>query len=105
MKHQLDDLRGNRGRSSGSPPIAIVPVPGDQLAMPPENRIRSDDGGQLLEPFPPEDLTFDSQPPALVVVEQDSLLSELLFEDSILGQEALDSVLLSAIDPSGKDQK
>jgi hypothetical protein len=73
--------------------------------MPPENRIRSDDGGQLLERFPPEDPAFDSQPPALVVVEQDSLLSELLFEDSILGQEVLDSVLLPAIDPAGKDQK
>jgi hypothetical protein len=61
--------------------------------------------GQLLELFPPEDLTFDSQPPALVVVEQDSLLSELFFEDSILGQEVLDSVLLRVIDPAGKDQK
>jgi hypothetical protein len=57
--------------------------------MPPWNRIRSDDGGQLIEHFPPEDLTFDSQPPALVVVEQDSLLSELLFEDSILGQQQM----------------
>ena len=65
--------------------------------MPPENRIRSDDGGQLLDHFPPEDLTFDSQPPALVVVEQDSLLSELLFEGSILDQEVLDSVVPSNI--------
>jgi len=60
---------------------------------------------QPLNHCPPEDLTFDSRPPALVIVEQDSLLSELLFEDSILGQEVLDSVLLPAIDPAGKDQK
>jgi hypothetical protein len=73
--------------------------------MPPQNPLRSDDGGQPLEHFPPEDLTFYSQPSALVVVEGDSLLSELLFEDSIFGQEVLDSVLLPAIDPAGKDQK
>ena len=105
QKHQLDDLRRDRGTSSRFPAIAIVPVPGDQLAMPPENRIRSHDGGQLLEYLPPEDLAFDSQAPALVVVEQDSFLSELLSEDSILRQEVLDGVLLSAVDPACKDQE
>jgi hypothetical protein len=57
----------------------------------------------LFEHLPPEDLAFDGQSPALVVVEQDSVLSELLSEDPILGQEVLDDVLLSAIDPAGRD--
>ncbi len=43
--------------------------------------------------------------PALVVVEQDPFLSELLTEDPVLRQEVLDSVLLSAIDPPGEDQE
>ena len=68
--------------------------------MPPENRIRSRDAGQLLEHLPPEDLAFDSQAPPLVVAEQNSVLPELLSEDPILRQEVLDGVLLSAIDPS-----
>jgi hypothetical protein len=73
--------------------------------MPPENRIRSHDRGQLLEHLPPEDLAFDGQAPPLVVVEQDSVLSERLSEDPILRQEVLDGVLLSAIDPAGEDQE
>ena len=84
---------------------AVVPVPGNEFAMPAEDRIRSYDGGQLLEHLPPEDLAFDSQPPPLVVVKQDSVLSELLSENPILLYEVLDGVLLSAIDPAGEDQE
>ena len=104
-QHQLNDLRRNRGTSSGFPAIAVVPVPGNEFAMPAENRIRSHDGGQLLKHLPPEDLAFDGQPPPLVVVEQDSVLPELLSENPILRQEVLDGVLLSAIDPAGQDQE
>ena len=80
-------------------------MPGNEFAMPPEQRIRSHDAGQLLEHLPPEDFAFDSQPLALVVAEQDSFLSELLSEDSILCQEILDGVLLTAVDPAGEDQE
>jgi hypothetical protein len=71
--------------------------------MPPEDRIRSRDGGQLLEHLAPGDLAFDSQAPALVVVKEDSLPPELLSEDPILRYEALDSSLLSTMDPARKD--
>jgi hypothetical protein len=99
-------ILAKRRTSSGFPAIAIVPVPGDQLAMPPENRIRSHHGGQLLDQhLPPEDLAFYSQAPPLVVVEQDLFLSKLLSEDPILRQEILDDILLSAIDPAGQDQE
>jgi len=57
----------------------------------------------LFEQIPPEGLALDSQPPALVVAEQDSVLSKLTSEDPILGQEILADVLLSAIDPAGQD--
>jgi hypothetical protein len=83
----------------------VKPVPSNEYAMPPEKRIRGHDAGQLLEPLPAEDFAFDSQPPAPVVAEQDSLLSELLPEDSILSQEVLDGVLLSAVDPAAEDQE
>ena len=76
-----------------------------KAAMPPENRIRSHDGGQLLEHLPPEDLAFDGQAPPLLVAEQNSVLPELLSEDPILRQEVLDGVLFSAIDPAGEDQE
>ena len=38
-------------------------------------------------------------------VEQDPVFSELLSEDPIFRQEILDGVLLSAIDPTGRDQE
>ena len=104
-KHQLDNLRRDRGTSSGFPAIAMVPMPGDQLAMPPKNRIRSHDGGQLLEHLAPEDLAFDGQAPALVVVKEDSPLPELLSEHAILGLKVLDDFLLSLIDPACQDQE
>jgi hypothetical protein len=78
-------------------------MPGNEFSMPAEDRIRSDDSCQLLEHLAPEGLAFDSQPPPLVVVKQDSVLSELLSEDPILRYEVLDSVLLSAIDPARED--
>ena len=104
-KHQLNDLWRHRRPSGALPAVAIVPVPGNEFAMPAEDRIRSHDGGQLLEHLAPEDLAFDGQAPALVVVKEDSLLPELLPEDPILRYEVLDSVLLSAIDPAYRDQE
>jgi len=41
----------------------------------------------------------------LIIVEQHSFLAELLSQYPILGQKVLDDVLLSMIDPAGKDQK
>jgi hypothetical protein len=61
---------------------AVVPVPGNEITMPPEKRIRSHDAGQLLDHLPPEDLAFDSQPLPLAVAEQNSVLPELLSEDT-----------------------
>ncbi len=52
--------------------------------MPAQNRIRSHDAGQLPKHPAAEDLAFDSQAPALVIVKKDSLLPELLSEDPIL---------------------
>jgi hypothetical protein len=91
--------RGGRGTSSASPPgvgdgvvtcahlmrrrgtahvfplPAVVPVPGNEFAMPAEDGIRSHEGGKLVEHLAPEDLAFDGQAPPLVVAEQDSFLS------------------------------
>ena len=73
--------------------------------MPAENRFWGRDVGQMLEHLPSENPAFDGQAPPLVVVEQDSALSELLSQNSILGKEVLDGVLLSAVDPAGEDQE
>ena len=64
--------------------LAVIPVPGDEFAVPTENSIRSHDGSELLEHLAPEDLSFDSEPPSLVIVEEYPFLPELLLENVIL---------------------
>jgi len=59
----------------------------------------------LLKHLSPEDLAFGGQPSPLVVAEQDSVLPEVLSEYAIFCQEIFDGLLLSAIDPAGKDQE
>ena len=72
--------------------LAVVPVSGDELAMPAEDRIRSHDGGKLVEHLAAEDLAFDGEPTSLVIVEQYAFPSELLPEDPVLRQEVVDRV-------------
>jgi len=77
---------------------------GNKLPMPPQDCFRSHDGDQLVEHLAPEDLTFDGEPPALVVVEQNSLFAEFLFENPVFCQKVIDGLLLPTIDPTGEDQ-
>ena len=48
--------------------LAVVPVSGDELAMPAEDGIWSDDGGKLVEQLAAEDLAFDGEPTSLAIV-------------------------------------
>ena len=89
----------------GFPLLAVIPVPGDELAVPTENRIRSHNRGELLEHLAAEDLSFDGEPPSLVIVEEYPFLPELLLENVILRKEVLNGILLPTIDPAGKDQE
>ena len=71
---EFNDFPFDTGTSSAFPPAAVVPVPGNEFAMPTEDRIRSNDGGQLLKRFAPEDLAFEGQTPTLAIVKEDPLL-------------------------------
>ena len=79
--------------------------------MPVQDCFGSRDGGKLIEHLAPEDFESDGEPPALVVVEEDSvsrkrdvLLSELLSEGTVFRQQVIDSFLLSIIDPASENQ-
>ena len=93
------------GRPPRFTPVAVVPVPGDEFAMPAEDGLGSHDPGQLVEQLSSEDLAFDGQPPPLVVVEQNAFLPELLPEYPVFGAKVCDSILLPTVYPAGKDQK
>jgi len=48
-------------------------------------------------------LAFDAQALALVIVQQDSPLAELLLQNLFLGAKVLDDRLLAPVDPAGKN--
>jgi len=67
-QHEINDLACDRRASRGFPVLAVVPVSGDELAMPAEDGIWSDDGGKLVEQLAAEDLAFDGEPTSLAIV-------------------------------------
>ncbi len=96
MNHdELFDFVGHR-KSFGLlfPLIAVVPFLGHQFSLPAENRVGSEDRTDPVEHLPAKNLTFDRQATALNVVEQDLLLTQLLFEDLVFRVEVLNDALL-----------
>jgi len=73
--------------------------------VPPQQRVRCDDRSDLFQHLPTEHLGLDRQPAPLIVVEQNSLLSQFLPEDGILRLQVLNRLLLLAVDQSGQDQQ
>jgi len=65
---------------------AVIPPCGNQFSVPVQDGIGSDNRRRLVEPLSPEDLTFASQTPPLVIIVQDASLAELFQEHSILGR-------------------
>ena len=73
--------------------------------MPTQDRVRRKQRADLAEHFASEDLAFDSQSSALVVVEQDSLFAEFLSQHLVFGAEILDRSLLLLVDPASENQE
>jgi len=73
--------------------------------MPAQDRIGRHDSGDFLQCLATQYLPFDGQTSALVIVEQDAFLAELLSEHPIFSFQIFDDLLLVAIDPTGQDEK
>jgi hypothetical protein len=84
---------------------AIIPFLGDEQAVPTQDGVRRHQGADLSEEPAAKDLGFDCQASALIVVEQDASLDELLPEDLVFGAQVVDDLLLLAIDPTGEDEE
>jgi hypothetical protein len=54
--------------------------------MPTQNRVRRDDGRQLLEQPSAERLAFHRQSPPFIVGQQDAFLAELLTQELVFGE-------------------
>ena len=71
--------------------------------MPVEDCVWREQRSNLGERLAPNGLSFHSYSSALVIGQQDSLVAELLFQDSQLCFQTFDFLLLLAINPTGKD--
>ena len=94
-------LRGSRPSRALSP-RAIVPLFGDQFAMPCQNCIRRDDAGYLTEGPTAQPLTLDRQSPSLLVCETKPLSPELFLQHPVLFWEILNDCLLMLVNSAGK---
>jgi len=88
------------GRSAGSAPVAAVVLLGDQVPVPPQNRLRSDDRGQLPESLSAEALALLGEPPRLGVGEAQPPPAEVLSEHAILFEQVLDGIDLMSVHPA-----
>jgi hypothetical protein len=80
------------------PPIVLL---GDQLPVPGQEGFRRDDGGEFTQKATPDLLGLGCQAPALVIVQAESLVSELCPENSVLFAEIIDGLPLLLAQPTG----
>ena len=71
--------------------------------MPTQDRVGREQGSDLRECLAPENLSFDRQSSALVIGQQDSLVADVLYQDSALCFEIFDPLLLFSIDSSWQE--
>jgi hypothetical protein len=98
---QLLDFAIDSG-TSGPPPRASVVLRRDQLAIPAEQHIGCDDGGDLSKSSASKTLRFPSEPASLRVGESQTLPAEVLAENAVLLLQKLDHFLLVSAQPSSK---
>ena len=77
-----------------SPLLAEVPLPGDQLPVPTENRVRCDQRDILAEEFSSENLALHGQTTSLIVREPKPSAAQLLLEDPILFSQVVENGFL-----------
>ena len=73
--------------------------------MPAKDGVRRKQSAALFKLLAAEHLPFDGQSAALVIVEQDAFLAKSLFENSVLGAQIFNHLLLFSIDTASNDQQ
>ena len=101
---QSDDQLFNlalSSRPSWATILAPVVLLGDQLPVPGQESFRSDDGGDFPQDATAKHFGLGRQATALVVVQTETLVAELLSQHSVLFTEIIDGVALLLTQPSG----
>jgi hypothetical protein len=94
------DFRGNCGSAATSPPTTVILVR-DQSPMPCQQRVRRHNGGNFVQYPSAQLLGSNGKPPALIVGEADSAVSDLFPQDTVLFNEIIHGALLMLAQPTG----
>jgi len=81
-KNGVSDFLTNPWPTDGLSVVAVVPLPGHKFAVPAQDRVWRDDGCQFQQSSATNDAGLHDEQPALVVIEEQSLLTELQSERS-----------------------
>jgi len=102
--HTYDQLRDRHGssrtpRGSG---LGTVVLSRNQIAVPAQQCVRSDDAGHAAKRGSPKGLRAHSQPATMLVGQSHATLPQLLAKHAILFDKVVDPRLLSALNPAGE---
>jgi len=89
-----------RSASSGT-----VVLPGDELTVPAQNRVRCHQSSEFVQHASAQYPTFRREASALVVGEPQPPLAQLLAEDPVLLLEVVDHRELATVDPAREEQE
>jgi hypothetical protein len=94
LRDDLHDPRPTRR------PSLVRPLLGDELPMPAQDRVGSDERGNFEESSTADLLSADSQPATRIIGQSESSAAELLSENSVFLAEILDYGVLMTADPA-----
>jgi hypothetical protein len=84
---------------------SAVILPGDELTVPAQNRVRCHQSGDLVQHASAQYPTFRREASALVVSEPRPPLAQLLAEDAVLLLQVVDHRVLATVDPAREKQE
>jgi hypothetical protein len=96
------NLQDHAGASRST--LGVRPLPGDELAVPTENRVGRDNRRHLHEQATTEPRAQDSQAPPLVIGEAHALVAQLRFQDAVFFAQVLDDLVLLAFEPTDESR-
>ncbi len=104
LRHAHEELTNvlRRRWSARATVLAAIVLGRNEVAIPAQKRIGSDDGGDLGQRFSTQSLGLDGEPAALNVREPESFAAKLGSEHTVLLLEVVDHGLLIAVDPASQ---
>jgi hypothetical protein len=107
LRHAHDELTNvlRRRWSARTTVLAAIVLGRNEVAIPSQERIGCDNGGDLGQRFSTQSLGLDGEPAALILREPESFAAKLGSEHTVLLLEVVDHGMLIAVDPASQAEQ